>query len=73
MTSDDIACRLHTEADFVNIKRLGYSLDRLMERYPDGVPDKIIAAALNVTEEEVEMLYASTVQLLREALKITPL
>jgi hypothetical protein len=73
MTSDDIARRLRTEADFVNIKRLGYSLEKLMERYPDGVPDKVIASALGITEDEVEILYASTVELLQKSLKITPL
>lgn len=73
MTSEEIARRLHQEPDFVNLKRLGYSLTKLLERYPDGVPDKIIATALNLTEEDVEMIYQDIIERVRRSLKIDAL
>jgi hypothetical protein len=58
--------RINTDEDFINIKRFDYSLESLLERYPDGVPDRIIAQALNVSEGEVSGLYKSVVVRLRK-------
>lgn len=56
-TSDKEALRrrVEIEADFVNMKRFGYSLRRCEEKYPQGLTDdKAIAAALCIEEGEVE-------------------
>lgn len=71
MTTVTEAKRLiETDEDFVYLKRFGFSLKKLLERYPDGVPSKVIAQALLMTEEEVEELYQSVVVKMREALKV---
>mgnify|MGYP000935186440 CR=1 FL=1 len=62
--------RIDADPDFIDMKRFGYSLQALLARYPDGVPDKYIAQALSVTEEEVEMLYQQTVAKLRERMGV---
>lgn len=56
---------LAKDPDFVCMKRFGFSLRRLMERYPDGAPDNVIALALNCTEVEVERRYQNIVQVLK--------
>lgn len=58
---------LATDPDFVCMKRFGFSLRRLIERYPEGAPDSVIAQALNISESEVERRYQSIVQVLRES------
>lgn len=57
--------RLASEPDFIALKRFDFSLVKLLERYPDGAPDKVIAAALLISEPEVEELYQQAVAQLR--------
>ncbi len=56
---------LSTDPDYILIRRFGFSLKRLMERYPEGAPDNVIAAALGIPEVEVESRYQRIVGLLR--------
>jgi hypothetical protein len=57
--------RLAQDPDFILTKRFGYSLQKLVERYPDGAPDHVIAAALGTTETEVERRYQDVVRYLK--------
>jgi len=61
---------VRTDPDFIAIKRFNYDLDDLLERYPDGVPDHIIAAALLITEAQVQEMYDGIVLKLRETMKV---
>lgn len=61
--------RVATEPDFVNLKRYSYSLEKVLDRYPDGAPDRLIAQALCMSEEEVEELYEEVVLKLREEIE----
>lgn len=70
MTSNEAKQLIDTEPDFVYMKRFDYSLDKLMERYPDGAPTKIIAQAMMMTEDEVEELYQLVIVKMRQALKV---
>lgn len=66
MNTTEAKQRVATDPDYVYLKRFGYSLEKLMERYPDGVQqNRIIANALMIPEHEVEELYQSAVQKLR--------
>ena len=58
--------KLKKDPDFVIAPRFGNSLERLMERFPDGVPEDVCAKALNLLPEEVEQLYQKTVKDLRK-------
>lgn len=57
--------KIAEDPDFVYLKRFDFSLNKLLQRYPDGCPDRIIANALMVPEAEVEELYQSAVAKLR--------
>lgn len=70
MDEKDVRRRLETEEDFINLKRFGFSIREVMKRYPDGVPDRIIAQALGISEEEVEARYGEIVARLRETMKV---
>jgi hypothetical protein len=57
--------RVETDPDYIYLKRFEFSLKKLLERYPEGCPDKVIAAALMIPEHEVEDLYQKAVVRLR--------
>jgi hypothetical protein len=63
--------RLITEdEDFIYSKRFDFSLDKMLERYPDGAPAKLIAQSLLITEEEVEKIVQDAIVVLREKMKV---
>lgn len=68
----EFARRVSDDEDFIALKRFGYSVASLRERYPDGCPNHIIASALLVTEEGVDQLWDSAVAHLREILGTGP-
>lgn len=70
MTVEETRRKIAEDPDFVNIKRFGHSLSKLLERYPDGAPTKVIAQAMLMTEQEVEEMYLKVVAKLRTALKV---
>jgi hypothetical protein len=67
---DLIRAKIANEENFIAIKRFNYSLERMLERYPDGVPDRIIAQALLIKEEDVEELYQKIILKLKKGMKI---
>jgi hypothetical protein len=42
----------------------------MLERYPNGVPDRIIAQALLISETEVEEMYQKIIVKLKDKMKI---
>lgn len=70
MTSAEVRERLSTEDDFIFLPRYEYSLKRLLERYPDGVPEKLIAQGLLITEDEVTLVYNRAVRKLQRLMKV---
>jgi hypothetical protein len=65
VSPEETIIRLHTDPDFVANKRFDYSLEKLVERFPDGAPDKTIATALMISVEDVPRLYADVMAKLR--------
>jgi hypothetical protein len=63
--------RVETDPDYIALGRFDYSLEKLLERYPDGCPDRIIAAALLIGEHEVEELYQKAIARLRLIMGVT--
>lgn len=57
--------RVSEEPDYVNVKRFGFSLARLKERYPDECPDGVVADAMMVPEDQVQVLYEGIAAKLR--------
>jgi hypothetical protein len=68
VTTEEAIARLHTDPDFICIRRFDYSVETLLERFPDGAPDKTIAQALMISIEDVESLYNGIVAKLRAQL-----
>ncbi len=62
--------KLHTNEDFVYLKRFDYSIKKALERYPDGVPEHLIAQALGLEKEDVDELYQEVIEKLREIMKV---
>jgi hypothetical protein len=64
--------KVDNEPDFVNLKRYNYSLERLLERYQDSpIPDRVVAQALNLTEQELNEQFARLVTKLRDRMGVT--
>lgn len=70
LTFLEIKRRIQEDPDFVFLKRFDYSLQKLLERYPEGCPERIIANALMLTEEDIDILYDKLVIKLRNSMGI---
>lgn len=70
MKSQEARRLIATDPDYIYLKRFDFSLEQLIERHPGGVPDRVIAAALMITEEGVGDLYNLIIAKLREAMKV---
>lgn len=70
LSQGDVQLRLRKDEDFVALKRFDCSIRKLLERYPDGAPDRLIAQGLGVTEERVEAWYQEVIVKLRELMKV---
>lgn len=66
---DEVKHMIEHDPDYIASKRFGYSMAKLLERYPDGCPDRVIASALLMTEEEVEQRYQMIVRRLRRHMR----
>lgn len=71
-SSEETRKLIDTDPDFVNLKRFDYSLEKVLEKFPDGAPTRIIAQALMITEDEVEDEYERIIAKLRTAMKVEP-
>lgn len=69
MEDDTKKMKLTTDPDYIAIKRFDYSLTKLRERYPEEVPDSIIAQALMIEEKDVARVYAEIVGKIRAFLR----
>lgn len=67
-SKEDIKALIHTDKDFIHCPRLGNSLEKLMEKNPDGVEDDRIAKVLLMTEDEVKGVFARAIQKLRDTI-----
>ncbi len=71
MKGNEARERILSDPDFIFLKRFDFSLKNLVEKHPGGVSDRVIAAALMVTEDDVQDIYESIITKLREILKVT--
>jgi hypothetical protein len=70
MKGNEAREKLATDADFIFLKRFDFSMSKLVEKHPGGVPDRVIAAALMLTEEDVQDIYENIILKLRDIMKI---
>ena len=67
---DARAMKLLQDPDYIAINRFQNSLVALLERYPDGAPDNIVAQALLMEESGVEAAYQAIVIKLRDRMGV---
>ena len=70
MTLEEINELIQKDNDFIYSKRFDFSIEKLLERYPDGAPLKVIAQVLLITEEEVEKLTQEAIVSIRKKMKV---
>lgn len=58
------------EEDFIYCPRLGNSLEKLMNKNPNGVDDDRISKMLMMTKQEISGFYTSALNKIRKVLKI---
>lgn len=63
---------LENDPDWILSRRHGFSLAKIAEKYPDGVPDSVICDVLALTQEELEEHYQEIISELRKTLKVNP-
>jgi hypothetical protein len=71
LTGSEARKRVRHDPNFIYLKRFNYSLEELVERYPEGAPDRLIAQALLMTEEDVENLYNNIIAKMRRNMNVT--
>ncbi len=69
MNLEETRLLIETDPDWIAIKRFDYSLKKLLERYPEGAPNRIICQALMMDETQVETLYQAILQKLKAKLE----
>jgi glycerol-3-phosphate responsive antiterminator len=70
-TVEETRSKIESDPDYVALKRFDYSIKKVLEKYPDGAPVKVIAQGLLMTEEEVEELLGTVILKLRDRLNVT--
>jgi len=70
MNKENTKYMIANDPEYIASKRFNYSLSKLIERYPDGCPDRVIANALQMSENEIEDLYKCIIVKLRKFMKV---
>lgn len=70
MTTDQARKLIHEDEDFVYCKRFNFSLAEMEKRHPDGCPDRLIAAVLMITEDDVTNELTAIVLQLRDEMGV---
>jgi hypothetical protein len=68
MTTEEVLALINNDPDFIHVKRFDFSMAKLLERFPDGAPDRTIAQALMITPDDVQRIYDDIVERLKVAL-----
>ena len=66
----DVQKKLSDDEDYLDLKRFDYSVNKALERYPDGLPDHLIAQGLCISETKLEEQYQVIVRRLRSLMKV---
>lgn len=61
----DIKKKIMEDEDFIYCPRLGNSLEKLIDKNPEGVDDERIAKVLLIEEEEVQSIFMQAIEKIR--------
>lgn len=67
---DNLKKKILDDEDFIYCPRLANSLERLMEKHPNGLEDERICKVLLMTQEELDETFQSAILKLRESLGV---
>jgi hypothetical protein len=70
VNTEELRRRIATEPDFIALKRFDFSLEKMLDRYPDGAPPRLVAQALLMAEEELDEFFEQTVAKLRSRMGV---
>lgn len=62
--------KINNSEDFIDAAEYGNSLEKLLEKYHSGVPDKTAANVLNLTIKEYNKIHICAIMKLRKYLKV---
>lgn len=63
---EDIQKRIQDEEDYIRSPKFDNSLQKFLEKNPEGVEDNVIARLLSMPASEIDKIYQEAVQVLRE-------
>lgn len=58
------------DQDFIDMPKYGNSMKKLLDAYPDGVPEALIKKALHLSQKDLEELYNCAIIKLRHGFKV---
>lgn len=61
--------KIKEDPDFIYCPRLGNSLNKLLDKHPDGIDEERIQTVLMMTKKQVEKIYESALNKLRKSVK----
>jgi hypothetical protein len=61
--------KINTDPDFIYSKKFNNSLAEIIARYPDGVPDNVIAKVLKLKTSQFNTIFNKILSKLRDSLK----
>jgi len=67
---EETLVKIREDEDFIALKRFDYSVEEILKRYPEGVPDRLISQGLAVPEEQLQPWYEQVVAKLRAIMKV---
>jgi hypothetical protein len=67
---DNLKKKILNDEDFIYCPRLANSLERLMEKHPNGLGDERICKILLMSQEELDETFESAILKLRESLGV---
>jgi hypothetical protein len=66
----DILDKIYNDPDWIFSKKNDNSLQKIINKYPDGCPDRIISSVLRMSVEELNLKYQNIVLKLRTTLGV---
>ena len=67
---DEKKRKMEEEEDYIDYPKFKNSIKKLIDKYPDGVDNEVIAKVLNMSIEEVEADYANAIKKLQDSLEV---
>jgi len=68
--SEEKKRKIEEDEDFIDYPKFKNSVNKLIEKYPEGIDKETIAKVLMMSEEEVDEVYASAIKKLQISLGV---